>query len=93
MGAARSYNSPTMEDTEPTSLVPLAGDNLQTAVTVARNADMIHEASKVIIVEASEPEGSTPASIAWRLAEGSKASAAAPTVSTDNGWLLGARVN
>jgi len=54
---------------------------------------MIHEASKVIIVEASEPEGSTPASIAWRLAEGSKASAAAPTVSTDNGWLLGARVN
>uniref|UniRef100_A0A8C2TTM3 Cation-transporting ATPase n=1 Tax=Coturnix japonica TaxID=93934 RepID=A0A8C2TTM3_COTJA len=53
--------------------IMVTGDNLQTAVTVARSADMIHEASKVIIVEASEPEGSTPASIAWRLAENSKA--------------------
>lgn len=78
---------------EPTSVVPLAGDNLQTAVTVARNAHMIHEDSKVIIVEASEPEGSAPASIAWRLAEGSKTSAAAPNVSTAKGRLLGARVN
>ncbi|POI32970.1 hypothetical protein CIB84_003278 [Bambusicola thoracicus] len=59
--------------------IMVTGDNLQTAVTVARNADMIHETSKVIIIEASEPEGSTPASIAWRLAEGSKESAAAPT--------------
>ncbi|XP_072200570.1 probable cation-transporting ATPase 13A5 isoform X2 [Excalfactoria chinensis] len=57
--------------------IMVTGDNLQTAVTVARSADMIHEASKVIIIEASEPEGSTPASIAWRLAEDSKASAAA----------------
>uniref|UniRef100_A0A8C2TQX4 Cation-transporting ATPase n=1 Tax=Coturnix japonica TaxID=93934 RepID=A0A8C2TQX4_COTJA len=62
--------------------IMVTGDNLQTAVTVARSADMIHEASKVIIVEASEPEGSTPASIAWRLAENSKASAAASSVST-----------
>ncbi|XP_048811065.1 probable cation-transporting ATPase 13A5 isoform X2 [Lagopus muta] len=58
--------------------IMVTGDNLQTAVTVARNAHMIHEDSKVIIVEASEPEGSAPASIAWRLAEGSKTSAAAP---------------
>ncbi|OXB75614.1 UNVERIFIED_CONTAM: hypothetical protein H355_001258 [Colinus virginianus] len=71
--------------------IMVTGDNLQTAVTVARSADMIHEASKVIIVEASEPEGSTPASIAWRLAEGSKASTAAPSVSTAKGGLLGAR--
>uniref|UniRef100_A0A669PQ23 ATPase 13A5 n=1 Tax=Phasianus colchicus TaxID=9054 RepID=A0A669PQ23_PHACC len=65
--------------------IMVTGDNLQTAVTVARSADMIHEASKVIIVEASEPEGSAPASIAWRLAEGSKTSAAAPSVSTAKG--------
>uniref|UniRef100_A0A8C4V897 Cation-transporting ATPase n=1 Tax=Falco tinnunculus TaxID=100819 RepID=A0A8C4V897_FALTI len=51
----------------------LAGDNLQTAVTVARNAGMVHTGSKVILVEANEPEGSAPASIAWRLAEGCKA--------------------
>ncbi|XP_021249013.1 probable cation-transporting ATPase 13A5 isoform X3 [Numida meleagris] len=52
--------------------IMVTGDNLQTAVTVARSAAMIHEGSKVIIIEASEPEGSAPASIAWRLAEGSK---------------------
>ncbi|NXL84613.1 AT135 ATPase, partial [Alectura lathami] len=58
--------------------IMVTGDNLQTAVTVARSADMIQETSTVIIVEASEPEGSTPASITWQLAEGSGASAAAP---------------
>jgi len=59
----------------------LAGDNLQTAVTVAKNAGMIHMGSKVILVEANEPEGSAPASIAWRLAEDSKANTAVPRVS------------
>uniref|UniRef100_A0A8C0FUS8 Cation-transporting ATPase n=1 Tax=Bubo bubo TaxID=30461 RepID=A0A8C0FUS8_BUBBB len=47
--------------------VMVTGDNLQTAVTVARNAGMIHTGSKVILIEAKEPEGSAPASIAWRL--------------------------
>ncbi|XP_056215078.1 probable cation-transporting ATPase 13A5 isoform X1 [Falco biarmicus] len=58
--------------------VMVTGDNLQTAVTVARNAGMVHTGSKVILVEANEPEGSAPASIAWRLAEGCKANTAAP---------------
>ncbi|NWQ98581.1 AT135 ATPase, partial [Burhinus bistriatus] len=58
--------------------VMVTGDNLQTAVTVARNAGMIHAGSKLILIEATEPEGSTPASITWRLAEESKASTAAP---------------
>ncbi|XP_009881727.1 PREDICTED: probable cation-transporting ATPase 13A5 [Charadrius vociferus] len=58
--------------------VMVTGDNLQTAVTVARNADMIHMGSKVILIEANEPEGSAPASITWRLAEESKANTAAP---------------
>uniref|UniRef100_A0A8C4V8R3 Cation-transporting ATPase n=1 Tax=Falco tinnunculus TaxID=100819 RepID=A0A8C4V8R3_FALTI len=52
------------------------------AVTVARNAGMVHTGSKVILVEANEPEGSAPASIAWRLAEGCKANTEAPHVST-----------
>ncbi|KFP34125.1 putative cation-transporting ATPase 13A5, partial [Colius striatus] len=58
--------------------VMVTGDNLQTAITVARNGGMIHTASKVILVEANEPEGSTPASIAWRVAEDCKANTAAP---------------
>ncbi|PKU47631.1 hypothetical protein llap_2097 [Limosa lapponica baueri] len=58
--------------------VMVTGDNLQTAVTVARNAGMIHTGSKVILIEANEPEGSTPASIAWRLAEERKTNTAAP---------------
>lgn len=41
---------------------------------------MIPRSSKVIIIEASEPEGSAPASIAWQLAEDSKASTAAAPV-------------
>uniref|UniRef100_A0A8C3K5N5 Cation-transporting ATPase n=1 Tax=Calidris pygmaea TaxID=425635 RepID=A0A8C3K5N5_9CHAR len=56
--------------------VMVTGDNLQTAVTVARNAGMIHTGSKVILIEANEPEGSSPASIAWRLAEESKTNTA-----------------
>ncbi|XP_010307843.2 putative cation-transporting ATPase 13A5 isoform X1 [Balearica regulorum gibbericeps] len=58
--------------------VMVTGDNLQTAVTVARNAGMIHAGSKVVLIEANEPEGSAPASIAWRLAEDCKANTAAP---------------
>uniref|UniRef100_A0A8B9EBV6 Cation-transporting ATPase n=1 Tax=Anser cygnoides TaxID=8845 RepID=A0A8B9EBV6_ANSCY len=60
--------------------VMVTGDNLQTAVTVARSAEMIPKASKAIIIEASEPEGSTPASIAWQLAE-------------DNGSVLGSTIS
>uniref|UniRef100_A0A8B9EFE4 Cation-transporting ATPase n=1 Tax=Anser cygnoides TaxID=8845 RepID=A0A8B9EFE4_ANSCY len=63
--------------------VMVTGDNLQTAVTVARSAEMIPKASKAIIIEASEPEGSTPASIAWQLAEDSKAS----TDSVQNNYM------
>ncbi|XP_074887740.1 putative cation-transporting ATPase 13A5 [Buteo buteo] len=57
--------------------VMVTGDNLQTAVTVARNAGMIHTGSKVILIEANEPEGSAPASIAWQLAEDRKENTAA----------------
>uniref|UniRef100_A0A8B9PET1 Cation-transporting ATPase n=1 Tax=Apteryx owenii TaxID=8824 RepID=A0A8B9PET1_APTOW len=62
--------------------VMVTGDNLQTAVTVARSAGLVRGASRVILVEASEPEGSAPASLSWQLAEDSKANTAGPSVST-----------
>ncbi|KAL8188328.1 UNVERIFIED_CONTAM: hypothetical protein K2H54_065661, partial [Gekko kuhli] len=50
--------------------VMVTGDNLQTAITVAKNSGMISSSSsKVILVEASEPEGPTPASLTWQLVE------------------------
>ncbi|XP_054838617.1 probable cation-transporting ATPase 13A5 [Eublepharis macularius] len=49
--------------------VMVTGDNLQTAVTLAKNSGMVSSSSRVILVEASEPEGSIPASISWQLVE------------------------
>ncbi|ELV13358.1 putative cation-transporting ATPase 13A5 [Tupaia chinensis] len=45
------------------------GDNLQTAITVAKNSEMIPQSSQVIIVEANEPEEFAPASVTWQLVE------------------------
>ena len=50
----------------------LLGDNLQTAVTVARNSGMVSEGQKVILVEANEDPGSSSASISWKLVEEKK---------------------
>ncbi|XP_075717875.1 putative cation-transporting ATPase 13A4 [Rhinoderma darwinii] len=47
----------------------ITGDNIQTATTVAKNCGMIPEGSKVVLVEASGPEGSSPASLTWNLLE------------------------
>ncbi|XP_040284277.1 probable cation-transporting ATPase 13A4 [Bufo bufo] len=52
--------------------VMITGDNLQTAVTVAKNSGMIKESSNVILVEAKEPTDSSLASIKWSLVEGVK---------------------
>ncbi|KAF7464430.1 Hypothetical predicted protein [Marmota monax] len=49
--------------------VMITGDNLQTAITVAKNSEMIPPSSRVIIVEASEPEEHIPASVTWQLME------------------------
>ncbi|MBZ3889930.1 putative cation-transporting ATPase 13A5 [Sciurus carolinensis] len=49
--------------------VMITGDNLQTAITVAKNSEMISPSSQVIIVEASEPEEHIPASVTWQLVE------------------------
>lgn len=45
------------------------GDNLQTAITVAKNSEMIPRGSQVILVEANEPEDFVPASVTWQLVE------------------------
>ncbi|KAF6117491.1 ATPase 13A4 [Phyllostomus discolor] len=52
--------------------VMITGDNLQTAVTVARKSGMVSEGQKVILVEANEGSASSSASISWKLAEEKK---------------------
>ncbi|XP_042811226.1 probable cation-transporting ATPase 13A5 isoform X5 [Panthera leo] len=49
--------------------VMITGDNLQTAITVAKNSEMIPGGSQVILVEANEPEDFVPASVTWQLVE------------------------
>ncbi|XP_053316355.1 probable cation-transporting ATPase 13A4 [Spea bombifrons] len=49
--------------------VMITGDNIKTATTVARNCSMIPEDSKIILVEACGPNGSTPASVTCSLLE------------------------
>ncbi|XP_012410183.1 probable cation-transporting ATPase 13A5 [Trichechus manatus latirostris] len=44
-------------------------DNLQTAITVAKNSGMVPQGSRVILVEAKEPEEFAPASVTWQLVE------------------------
>lgn len=53
----------------------LVGDNIQTAITVAKNAGMIAPTHRVILVEANKMPGSFPASITWKSLEENKAEA------------------
>ncbi|XP_073434756.1 probable cation-transporting ATPase 13A4 [Dendrobates tinctorius] len=46
--------------------VMITGDNLQTAITVARNSGIVQQQTNVILIEACEPAESCPASITWR---------------------------
>ncbi|PNJ69460.1 ATP13A4 isoform 4 [Pongo abelii] len=52
--------------------VMITGDNLQTAITVARKSGMVSESQKVILIEANEITGSSSASISWTLVEEKK---------------------
>ncbi|XP_034371699.1 putative cation-transporting ATPase 13A4 isoform X2 [Arvicanthis niloticus] len=52
--------------------VMITGDNLQTAITVARKSGMVSEGQKVILVEANEATGSSSASLSWKLVEEKK---------------------
>ncbi|XP_052014453.1 probable cation-transporting ATPase 13A4 isoform X2 [Apodemus sylvaticus] len=52
--------------------VMITGDNLQTAITVARKSGMVSEGQKVILVEANEATGSSAAFVSWKLVEEKK---------------------
>ncbi|NXM25431.1 AT134 ATPase, partial [Oxyruncus cristatus] len=52
--------------------VMATGDNIQTAITVAKNAGMISPTHRVILVEANKMPGSVSASITWKLLEENK---------------------
>ncbi|XP_061862161.1 probable cation-transporting ATPase 13A4 [Colius striatus] len=52
--------------------VMVTGDNIQTAITVAKNAGMIPPTNRVILVEASKVPGTFSASIAWKPLEENK---------------------
>uniref|UniRef100_A0A8C2TRU1 Cation-transporting ATPase n=1 Tax=Coturnix japonica TaxID=93934 RepID=A0A8C2TRU1_COTJA len=52
--------------------VMVTGDNIQTAVTVARNAGMISPTNRVILVEANKIPGSFSASVTWKPLEENK---------------------
>ncbi|XP_012996207.1 probable cation-transporting ATPase 13A4 isoform X1 [Cavia porcellus] len=52
--------------------VMITGDNLQTAITVARKSGMVSESQKVILIEAEETTGASSASISWKLVEEQK---------------------
>uniref|UniRef100_A0A8U7M6G2 Cation-transporting ATPase n=1 Tax=Corvus moneduloides TaxID=1196302 RepID=A0A8U7M6G2_CORMO len=53
--------------------VMVTGDNIQTAITVAKNAGMIAPTQRVILVEANKVPGSFSASITWKSLEKNKA--------------------
>uniref|UniRef100_A0ABM5FVI2 Cation-transporting ATPase n=1 Tax=Pogona vitticeps TaxID=103695 RepID=A0ABM5FVI2_9SAUR len=67
----KSETKPVLEELSNARIrsVMVTGDNLQTAVTVAKRSGMVSGSSKVILVEASEPEETQPASITWQLVE------------------------
>ncbi|GCB84397.1 hypothetical protein scyTo_0025205, partial [Scyliorhinus torazame] len=50
-------------------LVMVTGDNMLTAVSVARECGMIPPRGKVIVTEASPPKGGQSATIHWQYAE------------------------
>lgn len=63
-------------------LLDFLGDNLQTAITVARNAGMIPQGSRVILVEARAQPGQPSASVSWEeLEELSQEGGSRPEVS------------
>ncbi|KGL73568.1 putative cation-transporting ATPase 13A4, partial [Tinamus guttatus] len=52
--------------------VMVTGDNIQTAITVARNAGMISPTNTVVLVEANKTPRSFSASVTWKLLEENK---------------------
>lgn len=53
----------------PLCLYPLLGDNMLTAISVARDCGMVRAHEKVIIADAAPPQDFHPARITWRYSE------------------------
>ncbi|KAM9378812.1 putative cation-transporting ATPase 13A4 [Phaethornis superciliosus] len=70
----KSETKPVLEELNTACIrsVMVTGDNIQTAVTVAKNAGMISPMSKVILVEAKKLPESPSASITWKPLEENK---------------------
>eukprot|EP00079_Xenopus_tropicalis_P025475 XP_012818778.1 PREDICTED: probable cation-transporting ATPase 13A4 isoform X1 [Xenopus tropicalis] len=47
--------------------VMVTGDNLQTALNIGKHCGMVPKSSKMIIIEASEPQKDVPASLTWKI--------------------------
>ncbi|NXN99471.1 AT134 ATPase, partial [Rhinopomastus cyanomelas] len=71
----KSETKPVLEELTAACIrsVMVTGDNIQTAVTVARNSGMIPPMNRVIFVEANKIPGSFSASITWKPLEENKA--------------------
>ncbi|NWV01748.1 AT134 ATPase, partial [Upupa epops] len=73
----KSETKPVLEELSAARIrsVMVTGDNIQTAVTVARNAGMIPPMNTVIFVEADKVPGSFSASVTWKPLEENKTEA------------------
>ncbi|XP_068137271.1 probable cation-transporting ATPase 13A4 [Hyperolius riggenbachi] len=67
--------------------VMITGDNLQTAITVAKTSGLVPENSSIILVDAEEPSGLKSAKISWQLVESDEEAPsdtnARPTINID----------
>uniref|UniRef100_A0A670KIZ9 Cation-transporting ATPase n=1 Tax=Podarcis muralis TaxID=64176 RepID=A0A670KIZ9_PODMU len=70
----KSETRPVLEELSAARIrsVMVTGDNIQTAITVARNAGLIPPGSRVILVESSGQPGLPSPSVTWELLEESK---------------------
>ncbi|XP_013923746.1 PREDICTED: probable cation-transporting ATPase 13A4 [Thamnophis sirtalis] len=97
----KSQSRPVLQELSQAGLrsVMVTGDNLQTAITVARNAGMIPQGSRVVLVEARAWPGQPSASVSWEeleepgsgpevsgLAEGRQRGMGYPPPAGDLGW-------
>uniref|UniRef100_A0A674HLP2 Cation-transporting ATPase n=1 Tax=Taeniopygia guttata TaxID=59729 RepID=A0A674HLP2_TAEGU len=72
--------------------VMVTGDNIQTAITVAKNAGMIAPTHRVILVEANKEPGSFSASVTWKSLQENKIEDCRSLVSISEAGFPGIRL-
>ena len=63
---------------------PVPGDNMLTAVSVARQCGMVGPKEAVVMVTAHPPEGDKPAQVEWEFADSDKSSGSESESVTEN---------